>query len=251
MNIFTHINDAYLGVLEDVFMNSDYTSAPRGFPIREKVDYSFRILNPTSGAIITRDLERNKVIALYTQKEMDLYNSCSNRVEDFVKASKFWEKLQNPDGTLNSAYGFLIWGNKSHGSFFEGDASQGGLVPVMRTPWEWAKQSLITDKDTRQAILRFSLPQHQWVGNRDQTCTMHGNWLIRDNKLHLSVVMRSCDVVKGLAYDMPFFCSLIDKMVEELKSTYPTLVKGTYTHIVHSIHIYERDSDKIIGMLGL
>ncbi len=242
MKTFDNIHAAYQGVLKDVYFEYDYRAAPRGQPVREKLDYSFRITNPKAEAIVTKDLERNKTIAAYTASEQRLYDSCTNDVEDFAKASKFWRTIANPDGTVNSAYGYLIWKNKSHGSEkYEG---------VMRTPWEWAKESLIADKDTRQALLRFSLPEHQFKGNKDQTCTLSGNFLIRENRLHLSVVMRSNDLVLGLAYDLPWFISLIDRMVEELRPTYPTLEKGTYTHTVHSLHIYERDEDRVLKMIG-
>src|SRR5690606_17771270 len=138
-------------------------SAPRGLPVREIIDYSFRVLNPVAEPIVTKDEERNRIIVEYTKKEEDLYNSCSNRVEDFEKASKFWGKLANPDGTINSAYGYLIWKNKSHGNAFEGDAipieevrkNPSCLDHIFRTPWEWCVASLKADKDTRQAILRF------------------------------------------------------------------------------------------------
>jgi len=252
MKTYQTIHEAYLGTLKDIYFNYDYRSAPRGLPVREKTDYTFRVLNPSNEPIVTLDPERNKTIESYTAKETELYNSCANTAEEFGKASKFWEKLANPDGTVNSAYGYLIWENKSHGNFFEGLAK--GLQDFnteMRTPWEWAKLSLQQDKDTRQAIVRFSLPQHQWVGNKDQTCTMHANFLIREDKLNLSVVMRSNDLVLGLVYDMPWFMSLIDRMVEELKPTYPNLTKGTYTHTVHSLHIYERNEEMVKKMLGL
>lgn len=261
MNIYNDIHEAYLGSLRDVFENPDCVSSPRGMECREKLDYTFRILNPIAIPICTFDEERNKTIIDYTNKEIELYNSCSNDVEDFAKASKFWKKLANPDGTVNSAYGYLIWKNKSHGNEkFEfknvhvGNFNNTGPkdIPVgnMRTPWEWAKESLLNDKDTRQAILRFSLPEHQWQGNKDQTCTMHGNFLIRDDKLHLSVVMRSNDLVLGLVYDMPWFISLMDRMIVELKEKYPNLTKGHYTHTVHSMHVYERNSEMILKMLG-
>ena len=119
-----------------------------------------------------------------------------------------------------------------------------------RTPWEWAKQSLLNDKDTRQAFIKFSLPEHQYMGNKDQVCTMHGNFLIREDKLHLSIVMRSNDLTLGLVYDLPWFISLMDRMVGELKPQYPNLEKGHYTHMVHSMHIYDRDEKKILKMLG-
>jgi thymidylate synthase len=256
MKVYETIHEAYLGALRDVWYDYQFRSAPRGQPTREVLDYSFRVLNPVDEAIVTNDEARNRTIASYTAKETELYDSCTNRAEDFGKASKFWLSLANPDNTVNSAYGYLIWKNRSHGNYqFENPKEPrewhtSDIEPFMRTPWEWAKQSLEKDKDTRQAILRFSLPEHQWNGNKDQTCTMHGNFLIRDNKLHLSVVMRSNDLMKGLVYDMPWFVSLIDRMVEELKPTYPELEKGTYTHTVHSMHIYERDEESILKMLG-
>lgn len=250
--VYETIHEAYLSTLEDVYFNYEHRSSPRGLPIREKLDYTFKVLNPSSEPIITKDEDRNKVIAAYTEKEKQLYNSGSCLVEDFSKASKFWEKLANPDGTVNSAYGHLIWHKRSHGHpLYESGESRPhkGNAHTMRTPWEWAKESLMRDKDTRQAILRFSLPEHAYIGVKDFTCTMHGNFLIRDDRLHLSIVMRSNDIVKGLTYDMSWFCSLIDKMLLELKDTYPLLKKGTYTHTVHSIHVYEKDEATILKML--
>ena len=241
MRKYKDIHQAYIGVLKDVRDNYDHKCAPRDQDIREIRDYMFRIEFPIAESIVTNDQKRNKVIASYTQKEYDLYNSCSNKVEDFAEASSFWNKIQNPDGTINSAYGFLIWENKSFGSKFEG---------TLRTPWRWAVESLIADKDSRQAFIKFSLPEHHWNGNKDQTCTMHGNFLIRDNKLHLTIIMRSNDVTLGLAYDLPWFVSLIDRMLNNLKETYPELEKGSYTHLAHSMHMYERDADKINRMIG-
>lgn len=255
MKTYENLHEAYLGSLADVFDNPDHVAEPRGQRTREKLNYQFQVLNPTIEPIMTADPERNEVIKDYTAKEVALYDSCSNSAEDFGKASKFWLKLANPDGTVNSAYGHLIWKNKSHGNpYFEAVAKseEPTLVPghLKRTPWEWAKQSLIADKDTRQAILRFSLPQHQWVGNKDQTCTLHGIFMIRENRLNLTITMRSNDLTLGLVYDLPWFISLMYRMQAELKETYPDLEIGSYTHQVHSLHIYDRDEEKILKMLG-
>lgn len=249
---YANIHDAYLGTLRDIYFNYDFKAAPRGIPVRECLDYSFTISNPSADTIVTKDAERNKVIASYTAKETELYDSCTNKVEDFAKASKFWNQIANRDGTVNSAYGYLIWKKKSHGNpnYSHPELPLIQYDEAKITPWQWAKESLIADKDTRQAILRFSLPEHQWKGNKDQTCTMHGNFLIREDKLFLSIVMRSNDLVLGLVYDLPWFISLMDKMVEELKPYYPNLTKGDYTHTVHSLHIYERDEEKVLKMLG-
>lgn len=259
------ISEAYLGTLEDIYLNPDCVSEPRGQRVREKFNYQFTITEPKVEYIVTKDDERNKVIKEYSDKEFELYESQSNRVEDFEKASKFWTKLANPDGTVNSAYGYLIWENASHGCDFEtelkecypqyaqGEESTGTIsvnVPVRRTPWQWAHQALVDDKDSRQAILRFSLPEHQWRGNKDQTCTMHGVFSIRNNELNLTITMRSNDMTLGLVYDLPWFISLMYSMVEDLSDVYPDLKIGSYTHYVHNMHVYDRDEARIKKMLG-
>ena len=242
MKKYKTTHEAYLETIRDVLYCAEYESAPRGQPILEKTDYTFRVENPKSEPIKTLDENRNKTIELYTQKEMDLYNSGSNLLQDFAKASSFWKKIANPDQTVNSAYGHLIWFNKSQGhKRFENTS---------RTPWQWAKESLIKDKDTRQAVMSFSLPEHKWLGNKDQVCTLHGNWLIRDDKLNLSIVMRSNDLSKGLVYDLSWFVSLIEKMVNELRPYYPNLQVGHYTHTAHSIHIYKKDIPQMKKMIG-
>ena len=243
--LFENIHNAYRQALRDVWFNPQFKAAPRGLPVRETLNYTFTVESPVAEPIRTADEERNKVIAEYTAKEVELYNSCSNRVEDFAKASKFWEKLANPDGTVNSAYGYLIWMNDSCGH-----SEFGNSAYPFRTPWDWAKLSLIQDKDTRQAILRFSLPEHSWVGVKDFTCTMYGIFMIREDQLHLTIRMRSNDLMKGLVYDLSWFVSLMDKMIEELKPYYPNLTKGNYTHSADSMHIYEKDGPAILKMLG-
>lgn len=278
MHIFNTTCEAYLGMLELVLNHPEFVCEPRGLRIHECLNVQFKVNNPTSSPIVTKDPERNECIRNYVEKEFALYKSGSRKVEEFAKASKFWKGLANPDGTINSAYGWLIWKNKSCGNpQFERqvvedrwrkasnreptiiDPNTGKVVPIwndtefMRTPWEWAVRSLIADRDSRQAIIRFSLPEHQWDGNKDQTCTMHGVFMIRDNKLHLTIVMRSNDLVKGLVYDLPWFCSLLHEMKAALYAVEDNGIHveiGSYTHIAHSLHIYEQDFEKVKKMLG-
>ncbi|CAB4125247.1 thy_syn_methano, thymidylate synthase, methanogen type [uncultured Caudovirales phage] len=263
--IYSNLHEAYLGTLADVYDNPQFVCAPRGQKVREVLDYKFVIENPVNEIIVTHDPDRNKVIASYTKKECELYNSGTNLAEDFGQASKFWLKLQNPDGTVNSAYGHLIKHKKSHGNpIYELDAKIQEQMTnfhiaeylmehsheAMRTPWQWCVDALRDDKDTRQAILRFSLPEHFYKGNKDMTCTLNGNFHIREDKLYLSIYMRSNDMMLGLVYDLPWFISLMDDMIDELKDLYPNLTKGTYTHKVDSIHVYDRDEEKVLKMLG-
>lgn len=233
-------SDAYLAVLREVMAGEE--CAPRGLLVREVRDLGFEVVNPEYGAVTTRDPARDEVMKKYLHKEMELYKDGARTVDRWSKVSKFWERIANPDGTINSAYGWLIWANSSCGNWM--------FTPGMETPWQWALRCLQEDKDTRQAFLRFSLPEHQWRGCRDQVCTMHMNFLIRDDKLHATVVMRSQDVVKGLPYDMPFFMYLQKHMRNELVGRYPDLRVGTYRHLSHSMHMYLFDTLTVQKMLG-
>lgn len=247
--IFKSPSEAYLKLLADVIDDPEYVCAPRGQKIYEVTDAVVKISEPDSKPLVTLDTKRNEVMERYSAKEHEVYQSMTTKAEDFTKISKFWDTLKNPDGTINSSYLYLIKGLADHGNpVFEAQRSNG--VGEYRTPWLWCVESLKRDKDSRQAIMRFSRPEHQWLQNADQVCTLDGVWHIREDKLNLSINMRANDLVKGYAYDCLFFMGLMDDMLEDLRPSYPDLIKGSYTHIARSLHIYERDIDTVNKMLG-
>lgn len=232
--MFTWYHDpsnAFMGTLKILVNKPDYLVAPRGLPCRELVDYQFSVAKPRSGSLITMDVGRDLTMARYLKAEETLYDAHELRVSVWAEqASKFWAGIANADGTINSNYGWLMNGRKSAGG---------------KTQWEWARQRLLDDPDTRQAFIRVSLPDHQQEGIKDQVCTMHMNFLIRDGALNGTVVMRSNDVIKGLAYDMPWFCLCLERMANDVNRPV-----GTYTHFAHSMHLYERDLPIALRMLG-
>jgi thymidylate synthase len=238
-------SEAYLAVVNSLLYSTEtIRSAPRGQGIREFLYYQFTVDTPSWDPIQTLDPERNSRLDAYTKAEFLLYQRCEKTAEEFGKASKFWLKLANPDGTVNSAYGWLLFADRSCGNtVFEENG-------VTRTPWEWARLSLLTDKDTRQAIVKFHKREHLWVGNKDQVCTLYANFHIRNDKLHMVVRMRSNDVILGLPFDMPYFCHLQERMRKELLQTYPNLQLGTYTHSADSFHLYDRDVEKAYRLIG-
>lgn len=225
--------DVYRKLLDEVYRKYQYETAPRGLKIREILNCSFTIENPYS------NLFKNKVRDLplnYLKKELALYFSGRRDVEGFEKASKFWKHIANFDNTVNSAYGYLI--------FVLRDSKQA------LTQWEWAVQQLENDKDTRQAIMHFNRVDHQYNGVKDFPCTLELTFHIRENKLNLSTVMRSNDVIKGTTFDVPFFMLLQQTMLCKLREEkYPDLKMGKYEHLAHSMHLYESDYDLVDRML--
>lgn len=224
--------EAYKNLLIEVYNHYEYETAPRGMNIREILNCAVTIENPYS------NLFKNEVRDLpmkYLKKELALYLSGRNDAKGFGEASKFWNKIANEDGTINSAYGNLI---------FKMDDTPGKI-----SQWQWAFYSLIQDKDSRQAVMHFNRPCHQYLGVKDFPCTLEMIFHIRDNKLNATTVMRSNDVIKGTTFDIPFFMLVQQMMLNALKKTYPDLEMGTYTHLAHSMHLYESDFELVGKML--
>ena len=223
--------DVYEKALRDTLKNPEYISSPRGMEIKEISNAALVIDDPYF------PLYENEVRSSqfrYIAGETVWYFTGRKDIKFINAYSKFWKQLDNGDGTVNSAYGNLI---------FKEPLSDG------RNQWQWALDSLIKDRDSRQAILHFNKPSHQWQGNKDFVCTLNGVFQIRDNRLNFTVDMRSNDLILGTATDIAFFCLLQQQMLKHLQLHYPDLKMGNYTHIVHSLHIYERHFDLVKRML--
>jgi len=223
--------EVYEKALRDTLENPDYISKPRGMEIKEICNAALVIDDPYFPLY---DNNKRSSQFKYIAGETVWYFTGRKDIDFISKYSKFWKQLDNGDGTVNSAYGNLIFREK---------LSDG------KNQYQWALESLIQDKDSRQAIIHFNKPSHQWQGNKDFVCTLNGVFQIRDNRLNFTVDMRSNDLILGTATDVAFFCLLQQQMLKHLKLTYPNLKMGSYTHIVHSLHIYERHFDLVRGML--
>ena len=228
----TTTSDAYQTMLQWVFEDPQFESSPRGMKTREILNFAIEIRKPSSDPIVTGDESRNKIIANYTAKEFDWYLSgCRKAV---TAPAKFWQTIADEDGNVNSNYGHLVLK----------DPSENG-----KTPFEWAYNCLVADKDSRKAIMRFNKPKHCLGESLDFVCTMYMNFHIRNNKLYANARMRSADLFTGPVYDIPWFCYLQERMLEQLRDKYPALTMGSLVFSADSLHIYERNFDKIERMI--
>lgn len=161
----------------------------------------------------------------YFAGEMAWYLHRDTDVDYIGQYSGMWSTLTNP-GTneINSNYGALVINNEQIG---------------------WVVDSLLSDDNSRQAIMFFNQPKFQFEGNKDFVCTMYANFFIRKNKLHMKIQMRSNDVFYGLTFDAPFFSFLMQSIYLILKKNdkYKSLELGTYHHFADNIHFYERHFD--------
>lgn len=228
---YDNVADAYQALLQDLMINPDYENSPRGQKIKEITNAVVEIKHPYNNLFINN--KRSSPIK-YICAELLWYFSGSNTTEFISKYASMWEKLKNSDGTVNSAYGYLLFSDKNEYGFSQ---------------YQWALESLKKDKDTRQAFIHFNNSKHQFFGNKDQVCTMYGIFQIRDNFLNFTVNMRSNDAVLGFMTDFAFFNILHQQLYNHLLHYYPELQFGSYTHFSNSMHIYEKNFSLVNEML--
>lgn len=212
------------------------TKSPRGQQVNFIQNCAFTILKPDS----VSGTESRPYNWDYALKEIDLYLSGDCSVEKFSEISKFWKQLVNPDNeTINSNYGYRILHKPIEAEFYAEN----------KTQWEYCKNQLIKDKDTRQALMFVSGQDVQFDNNKDFICTLTYTFDICEDKLNLTVSRRSQDLFFGLPYDYVWEVYLMHRMLNELKEVYPELKLGTYTLLCNNLHIYERNFEKFKAML--
>lgn len=261
--VYDSVSSAYLAILRDVHDTPDYvhssvtpadmaqhanpvTAVPNWYfnksATQEKVNYSFVITSPSDQEpITTHSSQRNQVIYDYSNAETVAFDS--GDLFTIKQLSKVWERIANPDGSINASYGYMVYHLR--------DAGHPVFSKEFTSQWEWAKGRLMLLKKTNQAYLHFNRPMHQWNENLDQPCCMNIQFQIRDERLHLYVNMRSNDLVYGVPYNMLYFVKLMHRMVGELKPVYPDLAVGNYYYHAVSLHFYLKHMDKVRDMLGL
>lgn len=207
INIINHINE------------TGTTSQPRDLKVKEAVLTDF-VIDPKQPIA---NFPQRKFNWKYLAGELAWYLKQDRDVNYIGAFSNFWSHITNPNSNeINSNYGSLVFNAKQFG---------------------WVVDSLVADKNSRQAIMFFNQPKFQFEGNKDFVCTMYANFFIRNNALNMKIQMRSNDIFYGLTFDAPFFSFLQQSVYLKLKETYPDLELGMYYHYADNLHFYERHFD--------
>lgn len=212
------MGNAILKAMIDLMDHGNLRS-PRGQKTIEILNYQFVVDYPFS-SFNARNFDLD-----YCKREMAWYMSGNPYNEDIIKASKQWEKFRQPGGFWFSCYGQYWFG------------------PNTRDEWtgiDWVVSQLKKDTDSRQAIIPMLQPKHLFDGNTDVVCTAYINFHIREDKLNMTVRMRSSDIIWGYGNDLPCFWWFHDMVAYRLG-----IEKGTYTHSSDSLHVYERHFEMI------
>ena len=200
--------------------------------IHELLDVELVLRDPRKSVL---SLPIRNMSRRYAAGELLCYIRGTNKKGDFEFYSKSWDKLANPDGTINSAYGYRMF----H-PVFDGNTE---------TRFHYALTQLLENSDTKNAIIMLRddsdlHPAHQ----KDRCCTLCLCFNIRDGKLNCRTIMRSQDLWLGLPYDVFCFTRLMQIMLYNYNSACEKgkeVQLGTYTHQVLNLHLYERDWQKV------
>ncbi|MBQ6631024.1 MAG: hypothetical protein IJH55_02680, partial [Romboutsia sp.] len=179
----TNINVAYKNVCKDLIEKGTLISGgktTRG-DYKELCNYSFTIDDIENDVITlkTRDLSYNYLVG-----EMLWYWTGRNDLEFINHFSKFWSKISDDGKTSNSAYGYLL-------KYKHGFDQVETIIDLLKD-----------DPSSRRAIINFNVPNKDVKTTKDEICTIALAFMVRDNKLNCTCMMRSNDVIFGLSYDL-------------------------------------------------
>lgn len=170
----------------------------------------------------------------YAECELHWYRSQSLNIHDMpCNIPSIWKEIASTNGEINSNYGWCVLSEDNHRQL------------------ENAINALILDPTSRQAVMIYTRPSmHSDAirdGMRDFMCTNNTQLLIRGNRLHYIVNMRSNDAVFGYKNDKYWHDAVHREAMKSLKMKYPDLKLGDMWWNAGSLHVYERHFNLIPG----
>ena len=213
--MYTNIDSAYYDICEQLI------AAPYVGNTREILNAKIQILDVSNPVVSIRNISVD-----YLFGELLWHFTGRDDLEFISKFSSFWNHLSDDGETCNSAYGHIIF--EKHGF--------NQLAKVI----ELLKQ----DPTSRRAVININVPNEKVIETKDEPCTVSIQFLLRNNKVHCTVYMRSNDIWFGFPYDVVFFTELQRIVAEHLHAKL-----GIYTHLAGSLHMYDRDEEKIKEIL--
>ena len=192
--------------------------------VRDGVDFAgtktlfnvgFYINKPNQNYIADSEVKRGWSQE-YAEAEWQWYLSGDPNVaklgELYGKVPAIWKRMADHNGNVNSNYG-----------------------------WQWCRENqlakvidmLKANPETRQATISIYDGKEINLYDNDTPCTYAVQFTILNNRLNMSVVMRSNDLWYGFCNDQYQFSSLQMLVAYELNMDI-----GTYYHFAHNLHIY-------------
>ena len=207
---FDNANDAFHGLYWRIIRDGvDFAGTKALF------NAGFYIENPALNDIKDSKVKRNWSIE-YAEAEWQWYLSGDPSVEKlgeiYGKVPAIWKRMADDDGNVNSNYGYQWYRENQLGK----------VISILKA-----------NPETRQATISIYDGKEIHKYDYDTPCTYAVQFTILDNKLNMSVVMRSNDLWYGFCNDQYQFSNL--QLLVAQKTGYDV---GTYYHFAHNLHLY-------------
>ena len=211
-NTFETANEAYEYMHNEIITNGiEFANTKALFNI------GFTIENPTNKVITNKERNWNEE---YAAAEWAWYLSGDPRVttlgELYGKIPAIWKNMADKNGEVNSNYGYQ----------WKRNDQLENVINILKHGY-----------DTRQAAISIYDGKEINKYTFDTPCTYAIQFTVVQDKLYMSVYMRSNDLWYGFCNDQYQFASLQEMVAERLN-----LPVGTYYHHAHNLHLY---NDKI------
>ena len=175
----------------------------------------FEIENPLDNLITDKNRDWSLT---YAFAEWQWYLSADRSIyklkELYGSVPKIWQNIADENGLVNSNYGAYWFGNNQYDK----------VVDILKK-----------DPESRRASLSIYNADNIDQYEKDTPCTYAINFTILNNKLNMTVMMRSNDLWFGFCNDQYCFSKVQEKMCKDLD-----VEVGTYFHFVNNLHIYNR-----------
>lgn len=214
------VNDIYRQVARELVTNG-FERNVRGLRTKEvSEEVCITLENPLNSVVTIPARHLDDRVYKYLEGEFKWFRSGDLSLAPIQPYATFWNKLANPDNTINSNYGYYT---------FKQELPEKGM-----SQFDWCVKKLQEDNFTRQALININQPFHKYLTNKDFCCTVGQHFLFRNGKLDSLVWMRSNDFIFGTTYNLPWFT-----WVHRLVAEFTGLPLGNYVHMVSSLHVYD------------
>ena len=207
-NKFYNADEAYEALMDEVVINGiEFDNTQAIF------NCGFYILNPEDNHITNK---QRKWSLDYAEAEWQWYLSADPNIKKlgdlYGKIPPIWKRMADEYGNVNSNYGYQ-WERKDQ------------LYKVV--------SMLKNNPKTRRASISIYDGKEIEDYDNDTPCTYAIHFTIVDDKLCMSVYMRSNDIWYGFCNDQYQFSSLQKLVAQRL-----SIDVGWYYHHAHNMHLY-------------
>lgn len=208
--VFKNSNEAFTYYYDFISKNGIVTRDTKAI-----FNVGFQIENPLDNLITDKSRDWSLT---YAFAEWQWYLSADRSIyklkELYGSVPKIWQNIADENGLVNSNYGAYWFGNNQYDK----------VVDILKK-----------DPESRRASLSIYNADNIDQYEKDTPCTYAINFTILNNKLNMTVMMRSNDLWFGFCNDQYCFSKLQEKMSKDLD-----VEVGTYFHFVNNLHIYNR-----------